>query len=327
MQDALLSSMKDHMMDLLGVAPPQSSMGPAVPTPNMGPEALHPPSSSGDRASPRAPHKSMSKQADGCSRSRSPSGDQSLSSRDGRSRRRPHSLSSSSDRLSPSSKRLRKRWAVAHNDANLLLTSVGAALVPSATVPGLLLLTVTTAVPLLHVASLGHVPPSLVVHPPPGMTRRPARDVSLSPSRRSPTSLVRRSPWGRRTSPRTRRMSPNCRGHSSCSRSSTLRHRRRSRSRSSSSLSRSSSWDRLFRPFTAEQQLLRLRDQSPVLQQEEEQDVDHNSSSNDNAMSAAAVRKLFADLVCPPALSLYADPFPDAPVANNQLVPYVKGPP
>ena len=41
-------------------------------------------------------------------------------------------------------------------------------------------------------------------------------------------------------------------------------------------------------------------------------------------MSAEAVRKLSADLVCPPALSHYADPFPDAPVTSNQLVPYVK---
>ena len=41
-------------------------------------------------------------------------------------------------------------------------------------------------------------------------------------------------------------------------------------------------------------------------------------------MSAEAIRKLFADTVCPPALSHYADPFPDAPVASNQLVPYFK---
>ena len=119
-------------------------------------------------------------------------------------------------------------------------------------------------------------------------------------------------------------MYPNRRVRSSCSRSSTPRPSRRFRSRSRSPRSRSSSWDRLSRPFAVEQQLLRLRDQSPVPQQEEEQDVDQSSSSNDNAMSAAAVRKLFADLVCPPALSHYADPFPDAPVANNQLVPYVK---
>ena len=72
------------------------------------------------------------------------------------------------------------------------------------------------------------------------------------------------------------------------------------------------------------QQLLHFRDQSPGPQQEEEQDMNHQSSSNDNALSATAVRKLFEDLVCPPALSHYADPFPDAPVTNNQLVRYVK---
>ena len=47
MKDALLSSMKYQMMDLLGVAPPQVSMGPTVPTRIIGPEALWPPSSSG----------------------------------------------------------------------------------------------------------------------------------------------------------------------------------------------------------------------------------------------------------------------------------------
>ena len=41
-------------------------------------------------------------------------------------------------------------------------------------------------------------------------------------------------------------------------------------------------------------------------------------------MSAEAVKKLFADLVCPPALSHYADPFPDADVTNKQFVSYVK---
>ena len=97
MQDALLSFMKDQMMDLLG----------AVPTRIMGPDVLRPLSSSGDRASPWAPHKSRSKRANGCPRSRSPSGDRSLSSRNGRSHRRPYSLSSSSDHLSPPSKPLR----------------------------------------------------------------------------------------------------------------------------------------------------------------------------------------------------------------------------
>ena len=162
MKDALFSSMKDQMMDLLGVAPPQSSMSPAVPTRIMGPDALRPPSSSGDRASPRSPQRSGSKRADSCSRSRSSSGDRSLSSRDGRSHRRPHILLSSSDRRSPPSKRLRTV-----SRSHVLLTSVGAALVPSAIVPRLLLLTIIAAVPLLQVVSPGHVPPSLVIHPRP----------------------------------------------------------------------------------------------------------------------------------------------------------------
>ena len=323
MKDALLSSMKAQMMDLLGVAPPQVSMGPAVPTLIMGPDALRPLSSSGDRASPWVLHKPGSKRADSSSRSRSPSGDRSLSSRDGQSRRRLHSLSSLSDRLSPPSKRPRRvslspQWRLHSPDV-------------SRRGPG----------PQRHHSSPSHTDPHRSHSPasrrrcrtcpspsrrpsPAGMTRRPASDVSLSPRRRSHSSLARRSPWGRRTSPRTRRSSHNHRGCSSCSRSSTPCPCRRSRSRSHSPCSQSLSWDRRSRPFAAEQQLLHLRDQSPVTSQEQDQDADLQSFSNDNVMSAEAVRKLFADLVCPPALSHYADPFLDAPVTSNQLVPYVK---
>ena len=53
--------MKDKMLDILGAAPPQPSMGPAVPPQIMGPDALRPLSPSGDRASPWARHKSGSK--------------------------------------------------------------------------------------------------------------------------------------------------------------------------------------------------------------------------------------------------------------------------
>ena len=41
-------------------------------------------------------------------------------------------------------------------------------------------------------------------------------------------------------------------------------------------------------------------------------------------MSAEAVRNLFANLVWPPALSNYADPFLDMDLTNSQLSPYVK---
>ena len=123
--------------------------------------------------------------------------------------------------------------------------------------------------------------------------------------------------------PSHQRMSPSHHSSSSCSRSSTSSPSRRHWSRSRSISSRSSSRDHLSRPYAADQQLLRLRDVSPVPQQEDE-DVDLSSSPDDIGMSAEAVKKLFAYLVCPPALSHYADPFPDAYVTNNQLVPYVK---
>ena len=129
---------------------------------------------------------------------------------------------------------------------------------------------------------------------------------------------------GRHTSPRTRRTSPNRRGHSSCSRSSAPCPHRRSRSRSRSPRSLSSSWDRRSRPFAAEQQHLHLRDQPPVPSRVQDQDADFQASSSDNVMSADTVHKLFADLVCLPVLSHYADPFPDAPVTSTQLVPHAK---
>ena len=56
-------------------------------------------------------------------------------------------------------------WAIAHSDAHILLMSVGAALVPSATMHSLLLMTVIVAISLLHVVGPGQVPPSLIVHP------------------------------------------------------------------------------------------------------------------------------------------------------------------
>ena len=74
----------------------------------------------------------------------------------------------------------------------------------------------------------------------------------------------------------------------------------------------------------ADQRMLRLRNVSPVPQQEDDPEADQNSSADDNRMSAEAVRKLFADFVCPPALSYYTDPFPDTDMTNTQLVPYAE---
>ena len=53
-------------------------------------------------------------------------------------------------------------------------------------------------------------------------------------------------------------------------------------------------------------------------------EADKNWSADNSRMSAEAVRKLFSYLVCPPALSHYADPYPTTDLTNNQLVPYTK---
>ena len=71
-----------------------------------------------------------------------------------------------------------------------------------------------------------------------------------------------------------------------------------------------------------DQRRLRLRDVSPVPQQDEDLDADQNSSADDSQLSAEAVKKLFDDLICPPVLSHYADPYPATDLTNNQLVPY-----
>ena len=78
------------MKDLLGVAPPQLSLGPSVPT-DMGQDTLRLPSPSGDREASQAPTKSDVKRAGESTRARSGSGDPSSPERRGhryRGRRR-----------------------------------------------------------------------------------------------------------------------------------------------------------------------------------------------------------------------------------------------
>ena len=72
--------------------------------------------------------------------------------------------------------------------------------------------------------------------------------------------------------------------------------------------------------------LLRLRDVSLVPPQDDDLDAEQISSVDDSHLSVEAVKKLFDDLLCPPALSHYADPYPATDPTNNQLVPYVKDP-
>ena len=115
--------------------------------------------------------------------------------------------------------------------------------------------------------------------------------------------------------------------HCSCyssSRSPTSRPRRRQISCSHSPRSRSSDWDRQRRLHEVDQSRLRLRDVSPVPQQDEDLDADQNSSADDSQLSVEAVKKLFDNLLCPPALSHYADPYPAMYSTNIQLVPHNK---
>ena len=151
------------------------------------------------------------------------------------------------------------------------------------------------------------------------MTRRLGIDTSLSPRRCSSSHQVWQSPWGRRASPRTRRMSLNRRSRYSSSGSSTLGPRKRQCSLSRSPCSQSSDCDLQQHLHEADQHLLRLHDASPVPPQDDDQEADQNSSGD-----AEAVKKLFDDLLCPPALSHYADPYPATNPTNTQLVPYHK---
>ena len=155
------------------------------------------------------------------------------------------------------------------------------------------------------------------------MTRRPARNYSLSP-RSCSSHMAKRSSRGRHTSPRSRRTFRNHQRRHSTSRSPTPRPKRSRLSRSQSPRSRSTDRDRRRRLPEAYQRLLRLRDFSPVPQRDEDQDSAQNSPDEDSHLTVEAVKKLFEDLLHLPELSHYADPYPAADQANDQLVPHNK---
>ena len=64
-----------------------------------------------------------------------------------------------------------------------------------------------------------------------------------------------------------------------------------------------------------------LPDVAPL---DDDQETDQTSSVDDSQLYAEKVKKLFADLLCPPALSHYADPYLVTTMTNTQLVPYYK---
>ena len=93
-QDAFFKTMRDRMQILMGDTPPQPTAGSSIPQRNTDPNELRQLSPSGDRERSRAQHKSGTKRADGCSRSRSPAGNRSEASRDSPSHVRDSSASS-----------------------------------------------------------------------------------------------------------------------------------------------------------------------------------------------------------------------------------------
>ena len=334
-KDELLQDMKSYWQKLIGDAPPQSTVGPAVSHENIGPDALRQLSPSDDREASRAQHKSGSKWPGSDSRRHSGSRERSSVDRyRARVRRPPTSPDSPSPmrHRSPPAKRSRRDRREMSNDS---CSSEGrqrsARPRPpwSSRSPGRIRRRDSSHSPSPHRRYRSNPAPSRRSSGA-GMTKRLAGRPSLSP------------PW--RSSRRSRHSSRDC--HSSpppCSRgshhrmsSSSSRSPSPKRSRTDSispqrHASRSPSLERNTHPYDSDIRLLRLRadnddDQYPASTHPRNSPEPGQSTSVDaSILSAEKVQKLFADLIPPPALSHYADPILDS-ASNKQLVPYVRTP-
>ena len=331
LQDTFFKTMQARWQALMGNAPPQPTAVSSIPQRKMDPNELWQLSPTGDQEASRAQHKSGTKRADGGSRPRSPAGDVSETSRGGlsclRQLRDSSASSFSSCRSSPPSKRLRddNRSPVRHScSQDDCWWSPGSRH--------------HHASPSSHASHRSHSPtshsqhrrsrdrsalsrrPSLA-----GMTRRLARNASLLPRRCSPSHHLQRSPPGAVVHP----LAPGGCPLIAAAATLHLGHPHLDLigdkcSRSRSPRSQSSDWDRQRRLHEADKHRLRLRDASPVPPQDDDQEADQNSSVDDSQLFAEEVKKLFDDLLCPPALSHYADPYPATDPTNTQLVPYNK---
>ena len=116
----IFQDMQLYWRQLQGDAPPQSTVGPAVPQGNIGPDALRQLSPSGDREASRAQHKSGSKRAGSPSRRRSSSRERSSSDRARRRDRRSRMSqdSSPSRRRSTAAYRSRPDRAGSHDSCS-----------------------------------------------------------------------------------------------------------------------------------------------------------------------------------------------------------------
>ena len=325
--------MKLYWQQFQGDAPPQSTVGPAVPQGNMGSDALRQLSPSGDREASRAQHKSGTKRAGSDSRHHSSSHERSSGDRARRRDRRSQTSPDSSPRRHRSTTAKRSHLDRARsNDSS---SSEGRQRSQRPHRPW----TSRSQGHWRRDSSPSPSPPRRYRSSPApsrrsfgaGMTKRPAGRPSPSPPRRS-SSHHRQSRHPSRDCPSPHPSRSRGRHHhhlsSSSSRSPSPKRPRTESMSHSRRASRSVSRERGQHPYDTDIRLLRLRadtddDRYPPSTHPRGSPEPDPSLVKDDALSAAKVQKLFADLAAPPALSHYADPIPDS-TTNKQLVPYAR---
>ena len=333
-KDELLQDMKSYWQQLIGDAPPQSTVGPAVSHENMGPDALRQLSPSDDQEASRAQHKSGSKRADTDSRRHSGSRERSSGDRyQARVWRPPMSPDppSPTRHRSPPAKRSRRDRREMSNDS---CSSEGWQRSTCPRRPWLPRSPGCRRRDSSHSPSPHHRYRS---SPAPsrrssgaGITKRLAGRPSPSPPRRS-SRRSRHSSRDCHSSPPPRSRGSHHRMSSSSSQSPSPKRRRTDSISPQRHASWSSSLERNTHPYDSDIRLLRLRadnddEQYPASTHPRNSPEPGQSTSVDaSILSAEKVQKLFADLIPPPALSHYADPIPDS-ASNKQLVPYVRMP-
>ena len=334
-KEELMEDMKNYWKQLIGDAPPQSTVGPAFTHENMGPDALRQLSPSDDLEASQAQHKTGSKRAGSDSRRHSGSRERSsLDQHRARVRRPPTSPdSSSTGHRSPPAKRSRRDRREMSNDSS---SSEGQQRSTRPRGPW------SSRSPVRRSRDSSHSPsPHRRYRSSPapsrwssgaGMTKRLAGRPSPSPQRwSSPHHRRSRQPSrGCHSSPPPRSQGPHHRMSSSSSRWPSPKRRRTDSISPQRHASRSAILERDALPYDSDIRLLRLRadddEQYPASTHPRNSPEPGQSTSVDaSILSAEKVQKLFADLITPPALSHYADPIPDS-ASNKQLVPYVRTP-
>ena len=334
-KDEQLQDMKSYWQKLIGEAPPQSTVGPAVSHENMGPNALRQLSPSDDREASQAQHKSGSKRAGSDSRRHSGSRERSSVDRYRARIRRPPTLPDSPSptrHRSPPAKRSCRDWRETPNDScssEDRQRSTRPRRPWSSRSLGRRRRRDSSHSPSPHRRYRSSPAPSRRSSRA-GMTKRLAGRPSPSPQRGS-SRRSRHSSRDCHSSPPPRSRGSHHRMSSSSSRSPSPKRRRTDSISPQHHASRSSSLEHNTHPYDSDIRLLRLRadnddDQYPASTHPRNSPEPGQSTSVDaSILSAEKVQKLFADLIPPPALSHYADPIPDS-ASNKQLVPYVSTP-